>query len=436
MASEVGPADRFTVLGVAPARTEWFRSVARWSNEAAVPVEFVKCISSREVESRLEQARPYSALLVDALTPGFDRDLIDAARSRGCAVIVVNPGVVDREWRALGVSGVLDERFGADDLMDVLRSVANPVGGLAAPADPAAHARTRIVDAATLAVTGAGGTGSSTIAMALAQGLAAVPEHRRLILVDMALRADQAMLHDVGDVVPALGELVEAHRLGVPEDDEIARLVYSVPDRNYHLLLGLRHPRDWMTIGGRALEATWTSLENLYTTVVVDIDDDFDGSELTGAGDLEDRNRLARTAARRARLVVAVGNPGTWGVRRLVMSILALVELGVKPGRILPCVNRGPRQPRARAEITRAIGDLLHAHSTSTAEFPSPIFVPDRRGLDDLVRDGGPLPRSLGSGVATPVSALMRHLGAPVGGVDAPIAIVPGSVGTWSDVDD
>lgn len=430
-------ADRFVVLGVAPVRSEWFRSVSRWANEAAIPVDFVKCVSVSEVASRLEQTRPFSALLVDALTPGLDRDLIDSARSRGCAVIIVNPGVADRDWRTLGAAAVLDDRFGAEDLVAVLRQAATPVGGAAPSSHPNAHARTQVVQANTIAVTGAGGMGTSTIAMALVHGLAAAVEHRRLVLVDMAMRADQALLHDVGDVVPALTELVDAHRLGVPDDNEIARLIHSVPDRDYHLLLGLRHQRDWMTISGRALDATWTSLENLYTTIVADIDDDFDGAEATGAGDLEDRNRLARTAARRSRLVIAVGSPSTWGIRRLVMTLLSLIELGIPGERILPCINRAPRPPRARAELTRAVAALLHVHDTERTKLATPIFVPDRRGLDDVVRDGAAIPNSIVAAVTAPTAALLSRTASRRASPESePVAVTPGSLGVWSEPDD
>ena len=36
-------ANRFVVLGLAQARSSWFRNVAQWSNSASIPVEFVKC---------------------------------------------------------------------------------------------------------------------------------------------------------------------------------------------------------------------------------------------------------------------------------------------------------------------------------------------------------------------------------------------------------
>ena len=430
--------DRFAVLGVAPVRTRWFADVSRWSNEAAIPVDFVKCVSANEVADRFEEQRAFSALIVDELTPGLDRDLIDRARTRGCAVIVVSAGMVERDWREFGVSALLDERFEPADLVAVLRQWATPLGDRAGPPDESrAHVRTRIVPATTIAVTGPGGTGSSTIAMAIAQGMATEAVHRRLLLADMALHADLALLHDVGDVLPALTELVDAHRLGVPEDGEIARCIHSVPDRGYHLLLGLRHPRDWMSISGRALDETWTSLENLYTTIVADIGGDFDGVDTTGSGDLEDRNRLARAAAQRSDLVVAVGRPDPGGIRRLVFTIRALTEAGLQPARILPCINRAARHPRARAEITRALAVLMAGDDERRERRWSPIFVPDRKALDRIARDAVRLPDGVVSTLTASVSAALRRSKAPqperakrMGPGAEPI--VPGTIGTWT----
>jgi hypothetical protein len=63
--------------------------------------------------------------------------------------------------------------------------------------------------------------------MALAQGLANDDLHAgQVLLADLKLDADLAMLHDARDVVPGLQELVDAHRHGHPTGDEIRRLTF------------------------------------------------------------------------------------------------------------------------------------------------------------------------------------------------------------------
>src|SRR3954462_6786779 len=103
--------ERFVAIGLARARSGWFSEVARWSTSAAIPVEFVKCVTVEEVRARLASGRAFSALLVDGGLSGVDRDLLDEARSCGCAVVVVHDGRVDRDWSLLGATTVLPSHF-------------------------------------------------------------------------------------------------------------------------------------------------------------------------------------------------------------------------------------------------------------------------------------------------------------------------------------
>src|SRR5690606_2350598 len=92
--------------------------------------------------------------------------------------------------------------------------------------------------ATVVTVCGSGGTGSSTVAAAAAHGLApGVPGG--LVLADLCRHADQALLHDVGDVIPGVQELVEIHRHRRPGPAEVRACTFELADRGYHLLLGL-----------------------------------------------------------------------------------------------------------------------------------------------------------------------------------------------------
>lgn len=435
--------ERFVVLGVAPARRDWFRRVARWANEAAIPVEFVKCISSSEVISRLETGQPFSAVLADASTNGLDRDLIDLANSAGCTPIIIDHGLVERDWHTLGVRAVLDERFDAGDLLSALEDNAQRIGR------GDAQIRTQVADDDTasptgqvVAVTGAGGIGTSTIAMAAAQGMVRHEQLHKILLADMALRSSQAMFHDARDVVPGLLELVEAHRLGVPNPADTMSNIHTFPERGYDLLLGLRNERDWISVPARALSATWTSLTSMYTTTVCDLHGEFDGMTETGSSDIEDRNRLGRMAAMQADLIVVVGAPGSWGVHHLVRTVMALAQLGVDGGRILPVINHAPRKTRVRASITSAVGDLLSSRLPDADKIANPIFVPNKRQLEATLRDGDPLPSALTNVLGDAIAAmLLRTQSAPPtphAEEDnlVPVAVVPGSLGTWSEDDE
>lgn len=434
--------ERYVALGLAHARSGWFSELARWSTSAAIPVEFVKCVTIEEVRARLASGRAFSALLVDGGLPGVDRDLVDEARACGCAVIVIDDGRVRRDWSALGASAVLPPELSRSGLLDVLETHAVAIGrGDVLPAMDGPSAVAGSWRGHLIAVTGAGGTGASTAAIALAQGLGGDVRYGGLVLLaDFALDADQAMLHDAGDVVPGVQELVDAHRNGEPTMSEIRSLTFSAPDRNYHLLLGLRRHRDWVAVRPRAFDAALDGVRRAYKAVVADIDPDVEGEQECGSIDVEERNLFARAISARANVVVVVGLAGPKGLHRLVRLVDALVEHHVDPGRILPVINRAPRNPRARAEVTSAFAQLVRPLVPGRTALAGPIFLAERRRLDDVVGDGARLPEALTAPLAGAVGALLDR---PT--VDAPaeasapmpehVPVAPGSLGAWADDD-
>lgn len=432
-------AERFVLLGLAPARSTWFREVSRWSNSAALPIEFLKTMSIEELRVRLRSGRGFSALLIDGTVAGLDRDLVELAREVGCAVIVVDGGRRAIAWTDLGASAVLPVDLTQDDLLQVLGQVATPIVRRLEAPSPATDGGATGFRGHLVAVTGAGGAGRSTVAMAVAQGLAADPRHAGLVcLADLALHADQAMLHGAEDVVPGVVELIEAHRGGTPTLDAVRALTWAVDRRGYHLLLGLRRHRDWTAVRPRAFDAALDGLRRSFRIVVADVDDDLEGERDTGSLDVEDRNLMARTVTGAADLVVVVGLPGLHGLHAMLRVTRALLDHGVSGGRILPVVNRAPRGPRARAELTRAFGDLVGA-GDELDPVPSSIYLAERRHLDELLRDGGRLPDGWLAPVCGPVRALLeRDVAPPELHHDEPVAVAPGSLGSWTpdtDVD-
>jgi hypothetical protein len=329
---------------------------------------------------------------------------------------------------ALGVDAVLPEPVERDRLLAVLRERARPLPRLDevlipddAPVTPSGW-RGRLV-----AVTGAGGTGTSITAMAIAQGLAADPRDAgQVLLADLALDADQAVLHATGDVVPALAELVDAHRAGHPDAAAVRACTWELDDRRYRLLLGLRRHRDWAALRPRALEAALDSLLRTFKVVVADVDPDLEGEDECGSVDVEERNLCARTAVARADVVVVTAVPGVVGTHRLVRVLDGLLRFGVPAERILPVVTRAPRGPRARAELAAAVPALLAA---GPVPVPTPLFVTERRHLDEVVRDGAPLPRAMTEAPAAAVRALLDATGERARAEPEPVR--PGSLGAW-----
>jgi hypothetical protein len=420
--------DRYIVLGLAHPRAEWFTEVARWATSGAAPVEFVKCVSATEAAVRLDSARQFSAALFDAGTTGVDRDLVDLAQRRGCPVIVVG----ERDRSGLGATASLPAAFDRAALLDALatharlvhRAEAIEVGVLGPVAETPWRGKL-------VGVVGSGGVGTSTVAMALAQGLADdVRDAGLVLLADFALRGDLTMFHDVGDVVPGVQELVEAHRVHRPGPADVRSSTFEIVARRYHLVLGLRRHHDWTALRARAFESALDNLRATFHIVVADLDGDVEGDLETGSTDVEDRNLMARTVANRADVLVCVGAPGlkgTFGLHRLVAD---LQGLGVDAARLLPVLNRAPRSARARAEHSRAFAEIAGPLGLS-----GPLPLPERRDLEHLHRTAGRMPEALCAPIARAARAMFDRLPSHEAADLAPVPVAPGSLGTWAEED-
>ena len=427
------PADRYVLLGLAPARSAWFDAVAQWTSSASIAAEFIKCISAEEVRSRLASGRSHSALIVDASAPGFDRDLVDTANGHSTPVIVVHPGRADPGWvQDLGCIAELATAFSRDDLLEVLEAHCSPVGDATSLPPLIEDFVAPLWQAQMFAVCGPGGTGASLVAIALAQGLSRDPRYGgRVLLADLARRADQAMLHDSPHLGPGLQEMVEAHRLTRPNPEEVARMTFHVPGRGYRLLLGLRQPEAWVALRPRAVDATVSGMRRAFQAVVADVTGDVEGEAESGSADVEERNHLARAATANATLTVVVGSPGLKGVHSLARLVRELVATGVRDDRIVAVVNRSPRHPGARAESARALAALLEGSGIKLA-LAGPLHIPERK-VEDAIRDAAPLPTA----IVEPITRAVQHLADRVSDSEPPTArierVAPGSLGSWTD---
>jgi len=394
---------RYVVLGLAPPRSPWFRDVGQWANAGAVAAEFVKCVSADEVRARLAGGRAFSALLVDGSLPSLDRDLIHTAADAECAVIVIG-GSGSRDWAAAGAAAVLAPVFARKDLIEVLGAHAAMIGRADRAFEGAPLGDGPVWQAPLVAVTGPGGTGASTVAIALAQGLAAdVRSAGSVLLADLRLHAEQAMLHDARDVVPGVQELVDAFRSGRPGAEDLRGLTFGIPTRGYRLLLGLRRSRAWATIRPQAFEACVDGLRGAHRMVVADVEPDVEGEDDGGSIDVEERNSMTRVLG-------------------------GLLAYGVPGARLVAVVNRAPRSIRSRAELTAALAELMPAWAG--AGMPSPVFLPDRR-VDQALRDGVTLPDVLVAPVVGAVGAVMARATEDARRPQAPRQVRPGSVGSW-----
>jgi hypothetical protein len=402
--------DRFVVLGVARPRSGWFGSVASWANTAIVPVDFLKCLTVEEAVARI-RGSAVSAVLIDAGLAAAGHGLFEAATATDVAVHVVDDHRVDRGWTNLGASEVVPPEFDADDLVRLLHQHARPIESTAfrSMPDPAAGPEpSAIFHGNLVAVCGVRGCGASTVAIALAQGLATRPANRgSVVLADLALDADQAMYHDAVDVVPGLHDLVDAHRVGRPDGAAIRATLFEVTSRRYSLLLGLRRQRVWTALSGIGIVRSVEALSTAARWVVADIAPEFDGEQETGSIDVEERNALARAVVSRARCVVVVSDPSLRGLRRLPRICKEAVDLGVDPSRLLPVINRFEGSRIRRSEIHGALEALGLGGLTEVA---SALILPARRDIETRHANVDPMPERLVEPLVGAVESVVTRL--------------------------
>ena len=398
---------RYVVLSAARPRAAWFTNISQWAHSDALPIELVKCVGIDELLVRAESSRAFSAAVIDAGLSGLDRDAIARLHARSIAIVVVDDIRVQRDWRALGAESVLSSDFERADLLAALSESAPVVPNVRMAVDLEVQAATASpLRGSIIAVVGAGGSGTSTVAMSIAQAFgrwSPAPHRPTTVLADFCLQAEQAMLHDTQRVTPGLQELVDAHRGETLDPDHIQHMCFNVEGRGYDLLIGLRRRRLWNTLRPVACQQALQGLAAAYATVVLDVDEDLEGEAESGSADLEDRNVLARTAIRGADHVVAVGPASLKGLNGLCRLINDLRDFGVDESVIQPVINMAPKAPKARAGYTKALADLLDENSPAP-----PIFLPFD-AVDEAVRAVAPLPHS----VVGPFEAIVTLLRRP-----------------------
>ncbi len=423
--------DRYHLLGLGRARSSWLGDVAQWATSGIIPVDFSKCVSSAELSQRLSSMQRFSALLVDATAAGLDRDLISRAFDAGVPTLIIDDNTPNFDhWIDLGAVSVLSSELDPSDLLLALSIHASPVGPNREVEIMAAVDEFTAWTGQLIAVCGPGGTGVSSTAIAIAEGLAKDALDSELVLLaDLARHGEQAMLHNAGDVMPGVEEVVEAHRMRRATSDEIRSMTFAVPDRGYQLLLGTRRSTAWSSLPPKAVETAITGLRRSFRAVVADITADFEGESDGGSVDVEERNTFARATVRQADLVVVVGNASMKGIHSLARTVRSVRDQGVDGNRILTIVNRAPKSALAKAEMTSALTALLRNDDNNKSSI-GPIFIADKP-VDKALRDGIALPKQFVTPISSAVLTVLSQTQPLAGGSDSeqPQAIKAGSLG-------
>ncbi|MGI9577378.1 MAG: hypothetical protein ACR2OH_04215, partial [Microthrixaceae bacterium] len=182
------------IVGLPHARAAWPAELSRWATSGTAPVEFLTCLTANELKALLGSGRQIDVVLLDAASAQVDSDLVGLVRAAGPVAVGIEATSSPTDWDSWGATAHLAAQFTWLQLADLIAAHCSPIksaGGASNIALGDGSPRGGFL----VGVCGPGGTGASTVAMALAQG-AASREGVSTILVDGARRADLAMYHD------------------------------------------------------------------------------------------------------------------------------------------------------------------------------------------------------------------------------------------------
>jgi hypothetical protein len=90
-------------------------------------------------------------------------------------------------------------------------------------------------------------------------------------------------------------------------------------------------------------------------------------------------------------------------------------------------INQAPRNPRMRADISRAVAEL-----TNEPTLGNPIFLGERKRIDQNLRDGAALPDAVCTLIARAVLHTLEHVPSNNSPSFQPTTVRPGTFGSWT----
>ena len=403
---------------------QWVRDLNRWANGSVIDQDFAVVLSVDELVSVARATRRRLIVMVDSEYHSVIPRLSQASEELDVQTVVVRStprtpidvpsGVTTIDYPFTPDElGVLTSTLQAQNILDPYSGAEQPrLRQLDAPNASPKVSPTTTVGSRLIGVLGVGGSGASTIAMALAQTLA---ENHKVVLVDLCAQADLSMYHDLDRALGGLADLMAAARKATPKTSQIRRYCIPTMGRGYFLLPGIRRQEETSIWREKHLDDLFGALLSEFDFVVCDLDGSYRSANTRAAIGEPSTTLGTEVALSRAdAIVLTVGGDlrGIHGGLRIYQRLLGDSTANTP---MALCVNRIPRKPMARsahgdfnlakltsdiaASAERGVASEIPLASGSQPK-PEILMIREERGLDRIHEAVRPLPRGLGTPLA------------------------------------
>ncbi len=222
-----------------------------------------------------------------------------------------------------------------------------------------------------VSVLGPGGTGSSTVAMSIAQVLGQGSEPS--ILLDGRTKGELAFLNEAGKHRLTVNELISASRVHSLSVEEVGSYLEFVPSRKYRLLKASSNPHAWLGWDPESIDTTLDSLSRSTRHLVADLNGSIFNLEETGCSDTASMESLTKACLDRSDLVVIVAGPDTKGLYSLTEMIQELHRAGFGDIASLVVINRTEPSRLKRHLAERQLESFLETAIKSASSSKAPL---------------------------------------------------------------
>ncbi len=311
----IGPDERsrLNLIAVASSSHTWLRELSQWVNGSLIDASLNVVLSAQDLEETLEQESGPVVILIDASNKKFDELLWERKNDRKIRVIIVGDSKTQNQPR--GYFEIIEYPFNATQFLEFAtinsREITEPKTNIPnsepeisknldnlpnarfssiydmlrknSPSTKSAESQTKTPTtghAKFIGIIGVPGSGSSTLAMALAQDLGS---EVAVLLVDLRADGDLAMYHDIDRSAPALGELMALAMKSGITTRHLRNFYQPVMTRNYQLIAGVKRQEEILTFRPNHMTTLFEVLKREFDFVIFDLDSSLRSPKLLDA---------------------------------------------------------------------------------------------------------------------------------------------------------